>query len=155
MSRSYIALVVAGLLLGAQVGIAALNDSAEYVETDSTEVSEAAEPTEALADAAEPAAVEPADSAVAEVPQPEPELIPVAALNVFPISADDREMLPGLLEWLDQRVLRHIAVAGPDFPAAADDREQLPALVAYLEARDAPVVAAVAAPVVTAQAPRQ
>lgn len=148
MTRTQIAVVVAGLLLGAQAGIAALNENPEAVATESVEVSEVLEQVEAaqVASAAEPVAQQAASVAIEA---------PVAVDHVFPLSANEPNMLPALVAYLDQRAVPQGPILAATFPRSADDPAMLPALVAYFDARNAPSVAAAEAPLVTALAPRE
>lgn len=151
MSRTHIAVVIAGLLLGAQAGIAALNESPETVETESMGASAALEQTDAaqLASAAEPVTEQQAAPAAVEAPKT------VSVAHVFPLSANEPNMLPALVAYLDQRIVPQGPVLASSFPGSADEPAMLPALVAHFDARNAPVAAAAESPLVTALAPRE
>lgn len=142
--RRGIAVLIAGLLVGTQIGIAAIDLSETEVE-----------------ESAEPAYVEPAPSQAEAPPQAEladqgaaanlaPEIgyvLPPARDNVvsaprsdvFPRSADELEMLPALAAYLDRKAATTVLTGapGPVFPPSADDLPMLPAMVAYFDRLEA------------------
>jgi len=139
-SKTQIAVLVATLFLGAQAGIAALEQdpsiaSAESAEPAQERQAEVTEPATTAAPEAT-AAVEPAAAAI-QVPAV------ARASDVFPRSPDGRDMLPALAAYLEQRdaVLSKLVARGDVFPRSTDDREMLPATIAYLERREAALVA--------------
>lgn len=146
-TRHRIALLTAGLLVGAQIGIAAMetpiadtSDQMEPVpgEVQALEAGTSGEPTESQSEAtATPdenaqaliaAAEEPSETVGHSVPQG----------TAFPPSTDDAPLLPATIAYLDSTAhLRLTGASGNVFPPSTDDQPMLPALVAYLEQREA------------------
>lgn len=142
-SKTRIAVLVAALFLGAQAGIAALNQEAEEVTAEAAESTEAVETAEAPA--TEPAAAEaPEATAAAEQPAVESPAPARVTLNsdVFPRTAEVTDMLPGLIAYLEQReaAIRHLVARGDAFPTPSES-PMLPALAAYLEQKEALLIA--------------
>lgn len=139
-SKTQIAVLVAALFLGAQAGIAALEQdpsivSAESAEPAQEQLAEVTEPATTAAPEAT-AAVEPAAAAI-QVPAV------ARASDVYPRSPDGRDMLPALAAYLEQRdaVLSKLVARGDAFPRSADVTAMLPATIAYLERRESTLVA--------------
>jgi len=153
MEKSHkIALLSAGLLIGAQVGATVLT----------TETSALPEPiaAEALPDTATPAEVAeatsettaseapPAEAVVAVEPQP---IMPVtprrieAQASSLGFWGEDHTMLPSLVAYLDRT--EHLRVTGAPGSAFPDEAPMLPSLVAYLERRDGTRIAQAQPPV--------
>jgi hypothetical protein len=153
-TRHRIALLTAGLLVGAQIGIAAMDtpiadtsDQMEPVpaETLGLEGSTPGEPTEAQSEIA----ATPDESSQTPIAADERPIVPLTASytgpqsTAFPASADDLPMQPALAAYLDRT--EHLRVAGASgnvFPGSADELPMLPALAAYLDRRDATRLAA-------------
>jgi hypothetical protein len=154
-----IAIVSAGLLVGAQIGLAAMTESAER-ETEaasSEEIAEApATPIETAALGTETAAA-PSEAAVtAEIEQPIlPEVVYYADVrSLFPASGDDLQLLPAMADYLDRMERVRFAGASPNvYPAFADELPMLPVTAAYVQQREAAVLAELyGAPAATAVA---
>jgi hypothetical protein len=151
-TRHQIAILVAGLLVGAQIGVAAIDtpipEAAEYMEpvpgeAQALEPGTAGEPTEA---ASEPSTVADANAptSITETEQP---ILPVAARHselpsVFPASTDDIPMLPALAAYLDRTEHLRLTGAPAAFPPSGDEVPMLPRVAAYLDQRDAARLAA-------------
>lgn len=163
MSQRRIAVLVASMLIGAQVGIAAVDGpfspTEEYAEP-APDVAEAAEPAPvadeapgveqmAAADQASPVERAPAAEYGYVVPARARTLLdatfPPLANDAFPPSTDDRPLLPALIEYLDRRAATiELASAGsrePVFPPSYIS-DMHPALVAYFERVEAARLAA-------------
>ena len=164
MSQRRIAVLIAGMLVGAQVGIAAIDGPSSATE-------EYAEPAPAQAEAIEQgtateqvAAGEsaPAGEQLASVgQQPAVEIgyvvparprtladatFPPLDSDVFPPSTDDRPLLPALVAYLDRKAanteLASAGAAGPVFPPSEEGSPMLPSQVAYFERIEAARLAA-------------
>lgn len=141
--KTKIAVLVAALFLGAQAGIAALDQqaatSAEATETTQEQQAEAtteATPTEAPATAA-------AEQPAAEAPAAPAQIVRVPVSSTFPRSPDGRDMLPGLAAYLEQveASRAHLVARGDVFPRSVDGMDPLPGMIAYLDQRDATRIA--------------
>jgi hypothetical protein len=165
-SKSRIAIAVAAVFLGAQIGMAALSElqQREAAATETLEQETAAAEQEGSAETA--AAEAPADAAAAQeaqrVAQAEPVAVEFPQRNYFaealaearlvervvPAAAHDHPpMLPATLAYLERRDAGRHLVAGPVesvIPAAYDVAPMLPATLAYLERRQATALAAAA-----------
>lgn len=154
LHRRSIAVVIAGLLVGAQAGIAAISlpesESEEYAEASYAEPAPVvAESAEAAAPEAEPveqaaSAVEEAaparDAVVSAAPDTQAAFVPS---TVFPSSADDVSILPALAAYLDRKAATQLTGApGPVFPSSADEWRLLPAVIAYFDRLEATRLAA-------------
>jgi len=145
--KTRIAVLVAALFLGAQAGIAALNQEAADATAEAAESTEAVETAEATA--TEPAATE-APEATAAAEQPAVEVAEPATVRVrhvplsatFPRSPDGRDMLPGLAAYLEQReaAISHLVARGDAFPTPSGS-PMLPALASYLDQKEAQLIA--------------
>lgn len=144
LHRRGIAVLISGVLVGAQIGIAAI----DLPETGAEEF-------------AEPEYVEPAPSQAEAPPQDEladqgatiglteesgyvlpsvPGKVVLAPRNdVFPRSCDELEMLPALAAYLDRKAATTILTGAPPpvFPQSTDDLPMLPAMVAYFDRLEA------------------
>ena len=159
-TRHRVALLTAGLLVGAQIGVASMG-------TPSTDASESPEPAanEALApDAGLPgelaeATTESAGSTPTDITAADGSGMPdriqpaIPQGTAFPSQGPDPDwpMLPSLIAYLDQTAhLRVTGASGNVFPPSTDDAPMLPTLAAYLEQRHTAVVAEYSAPQPTA-----
>lgn len=141
-SKTRIAVLVAALFLGAQAGIAALNQEAAEATAEAAETTEAVETAEAAttesAAAEAPEATADAESAI-EAPAP-------VRVNLdsdtFPRTASVSDLLPGMIAYLEQReaAIRHLVARGDAFPTSSES-PMLPALAAYLERQEAQLIA--------------
>ncbi|MBI3918558.1 MAG: hypothetical protein HY322_16320 [Betaproteobacteria bacterium] len=153
-TRHQIALLTAGLLIGAQIGIASMDtpiaDSSDQMEPIPSEALAleggiSGEPAEAQSEAA----ATPDENGQTPIAADEQPIMPLAARHTepqstaFPASADDLQMLPAMAEYLDRTAhLRVTGASGNVFPASADELPMLPALVAFLDGREATRLAA-------------
>lgn len=173
-SKRRIAIAVAGLFLGAQIGMAALSEGQETAAIEGTEqesvaeLSPASEPVEAATPAETAAAateeqLETQSAPVVEIPQRNAAAEALAAArsieHAFPSSAPEygHAMLPALIAYLDSRDTRQL-VAGPIdnvIPSSASEADQpmLPAMIAYFERREAAAQLAASGSTVVATAP--
>ena len=139
-SKTQIAVLVAALFLGAQAGIAALEQDPSTVSAESTEPAQ-----EQQAEVTAPAtAAAPEATAAFEMPAAVRQVLAAARpSDVFPRSPDGRDMLPALAAYLEQvdAVLSKLVARGDAFPRSADVTEMLPATIAYLDQREAAFVA--------------
>jgi len=152
-TRHQVMLLAAGLLVGAQIGIASIGtpiaDTSDQMEPASgaeiaLEAGTPGEPTEAQSEIAATPDVSAQTSIVADE-QP----IAVTARytgpqgTAFPASADDVQMLPALAAYLDRTAhLRLTGASGNVFPPSTDDQPMLPAVVAYFNRLEATRLAA-------------
>jgi len=152
-TRHQIAMLAAGLLVGAQIGVAAIGtiipETEQHMEPapGDTQVLESDAAGEQADAGSEPATAHDgnAPAAIAEAEQP---ILPVApryieARGVFPASADDLTMLPSLVAYLERT--EHLRLAGANghaYPPSADDLPMLPAMVSFLERRETARLAA-------------
>ena len=142
-SKTRIAVLVAALFLGAQAGIAALNQEAAEATAESTEAVETAEAT-----ATEPAATEAPEATAAaeqpavEAPAPAPVRFKPLVSDTFPRSPSGSDMLPGLAAYLEQReaAIAHLVARGDAFPTPSGS-PMLPALASYLDRKEAQLIA--------------
>lgn len=183
MSQRRIAILVAGMLVGAQVGIAAVDGSfsppEEYAEP--VAAAEAVEEVAALEQAPAPEATAGEQAAAAEhaaaveaariapgaasdsgyIMPVQPRTLADATFpplhsDVFPPSTDDRPLHPALVEYLDRKAATTLlADAGSREPVfpVGYDHELHPALVAYFERREAAQLAAAQSNPTAAQPP--
>lgn len=169
-SRSRIALAVAGLFLGAQIGMAALSELQETAAAEGAEQETVAESTAPELSVAEA----PAESETAS-PEAQPEVsiehtveIPQRNLAaealaearfveyVVPSSAHEYPpMLPATIAYLESRNTTHLVAAPIDevIPVAYDPAPLLPATLAYLERKEAAARFAASDTTVVAAAP--
>jgi len=143
-SKTRIAVLVAALFLGAQAGIAALNQEAAEATAEAAETTEAvetAEATEATPTEA-PEATAAAEQPAVEAPAPAPTRFAPLVSDTFPRTASGSDMLPGLAAYLDQReaAIAHLVARGDAFPTPSGS-PMLPALASYLDQREAQLVA--------------
>jgi hypothetical protein len=161
-TRHRIALLTAGLLVGAQIGIAAIEtpiaDTSDQMEPIPSEAlalegGTSGEPMEAQSEAT-PAPDENAQAPIAAAEEPSETVghnVPQG--TAFPPSTDDRPMLPAQIAYFDSTEhLRLTGASGNVFPPSTDDRPMLPALVAYLEQREATRLASQAQPQIAGDA---
>jgi hypothetical protein len=142
ISKTKIAVLVAALFLGAQAGIAALEQDPNVASVESTQPETERQAEATATEPAAPEATAAAERPAVETPAPAPARI--ARSDTFPRSPDGRDMLPGLAAYLDQldASRSHLVARGDVFPSSPDGIEdKLPALVAYLDQRDAARVA--------------
>jgi hypothetical protein len=138
ISKTKIAVLVAALFLGAQAGIAALEQDPNVASVESTQPETERQAEATATEPAAPEATAAAERPAVETPAPAPARI--ARSDTFPRSPDGRDMLPGLAAYLDQldASRSHLVARGDVFPSSPDGIEdKLPALVAYLDQRDA------------------
>lgn len=179
-SKRRIAVLIAALFLGTQVGMAALDESAAYSEAqeqDSVAAQEqdsiAAQEQDSVAALEQSAISTPTENESAESARPLPAVAEqseqpavaeqseqkassrIAAIrdrisnffaatrdsNVFPRSADERELLPALARYLEQRAASTNLTGAPGnvFPPSADELQMLPALAQYLDGKAASI----------------
>ena len=161
-TRRRIALLTAGLLVGAQIGIAAIEtpiaDTSDQMEPIPSEAlalegGTSGEPMEAQSEAT-PAPDENAQAPIAAAEEPSETVgHSVPQGTAFPPSTDDVQMLPALVDYLDRTAhLRLTGASGNVFPPSTDDQPMLPALVAYLEQREATRLASQTQPQITGDA---
>ena len=143
MEKSHkIALLGAGLLIGAQVGATVLTESPDVAlqEPIPTEIQADGPSTPEIADA--PTIPETAPELVAAAEQP---ILPVTPRQVEPQDTppwgeDYRRMLPALAEYLDRT--EHLRVTGaPGGAFPSDGERMLPSLAAYFDERAATLIA--------------
>ncbi len=147
LHRRGIAVLIAGLLVGTQVGIAAIDlPEAEVEESEELAyVEPAPSQAEALpeADQAERADQDATASLAPEsgyvLPAAPANLVSAPTSDVFPRSADELEMLPALAAYLDRKAATTVLTGapGPVFPESADELPMLPAMVAYFDRLEA------------------
>jgi hypothetical protein len=152
-TRHQVAMLAAGLLVGAQLGIASIGlpipdtdqhmepvpPEAQVLESDTASAPEAVstEPG-AIAEESAPAPVTTEHVVQAAAPQPE-----AAYVSPFPPSTDDVALLPALIAYLDSTAhLRLTGASGEVFPRSTDDHPLLPAVVAYFDRLEATRLAA-------------
>jgi hypothetical protein len=142
-TRRRIALLTAGLLVGAQIGIAAIEtpiaDTSDQMEPIPSEAlalegGTSGEPMEAQSEAT-PAPDENAQAPIAAAEEPSETVgHSVPQGTAFPPSTDDVQMLPALVDYLDRTAhLRLTGASGNVFPPSTDDQPMLPATIAYLD----------------------
>jgi hypothetical protein len=152
-TRHRIALLTAGVLIGAQIGVASVSvpvpDTAEQMEpvagdAQALESKTSTEPTETQAEAA-PAPEESSQSLIAAAQQP---IIPVPVryadprTSTFPPSTDDRPLLRSVAAYLERTEhLRITGASGNVFPPSTDDRPLLRSVAVYLDQRHALLLA--------------
>jgi hypothetical protein len=156
MSQRRIAVLIAGMLVGAQVGIAAIDGSSSATE-------EYAEPAPAQAEVIEQGTATEQVAASEQAPTGEqlaavetgylvparPRTLADATFpplhsDVFPPSTDDRPLLPSLVAYLDRKAANTelSGAAEPVFPPSDEGWQMLPVQVAYFERLEATRVAA-------------
>lgn len=151
-TRHRIALLTAGLLVGAQIGIAAIEtpiaDTSDQMEPIPSEAlalegGTSGEPVEAQSEAA-PTPDENAQAPIAAAEEPsETVRLSIPQGTAFPPSTDEAPLLPAQIAYFDSTEhLRLTGASGNVFPPSTDDQPMLPALVAYLEQREATRLAA-------------
>jgi len=148
MSQRRIAVLIAGLLAGAQVGGAAINDESNLPPSAEQEYLEPA-PEQAEYVESAPAQSEPADQ-VTVTGSTSTILAPVSG-DAFPVSnsPEDMRMLPAQLAYFDRLEADRLAAGiqwvarGDAFPRsnAVEDMSPLPAQIAYFDGREATRVA--------------
>jgi hypothetical protein len=144
LQRRNIAIVIAGLLVGAQIVGAVTSTSSP-----TSEGAEYAEPAPAQAESTEPAAEPASGATVAEesgyvIPFTGGMRISVAPSATFPSSGEEQEMLPALAEYFDRRAATTVLAGapGPVFPTSGEEWTMLPAQVAYFDQLEATRMAA-------------
>lgn len=153
MEKSHkIALLSAGLLIGAQVGATVLT-----TET----IPDAASSQPLAAEAEAPDTATPAEVAeVTTTPEVAPEPLAIAEQPILPVSprhiqydslpslVEGQPMLPSLAAYLDQTEhLRVTGAPGNVFPPGVDEAPMLPSVAAYLDRREIPLIAQTQPPV--------
>ena len=157
MEKSHkIALLSAGLLIGAQVGATVLT-----TETPDAALSEPLAAEAQAPDTATPAEVAEAGSTSTATPEATPDPVAVAEQPIIPrhIQYDTlpspwegQPMLPSLAAYLDQT--EHLRVTGaPGSAFPSDGAHMLPSLAAYLDQRETTLIAQTQPPVVSEPAP--
>lgn len=160
MSQRRIAVLIAGMLAGAQVGIAAIDGSSSATEEYTEAPPVQAETVEQETTAEQAAAGEP----IAAVGQQRPietgyvvparprthadATLPPLHSDVFPPSTDDRPLLPVLAAYLDRKAATTelAGAAPPVFPPSEEGSQMLPVQVAYFDRIEAARVAATEVP---------
>lgn len=164
MSQRRIAVVIAGMLVGAPVGIAAMDGSLwpteEYAKA---ELARSEAQAEAVKQAASSGSM-PAGEPIAAVGQQQPleagyvvparprilsdTTSPPSHSAVFPPSTDDRPLLPALAAYLDRKAATTELAGAPEpvFPPSEEGWKPLPAQVAYFDRIEAARVAAAEVP---------
>ena len=152
MEKSHkIALLSAGLLIGAQVGATVLTTETSVPEPITAEaLPDTATPAEVAEATSETTTSEapPAEAVVAVEPQP---ILPVTPRRIEAQASylgpwgEDQPMLPSLVAYLDRT--EHLRVTGAPGSAFPDEAPMLPSLVAYLERRDGTRIAQAQPPV--------
>ena len=159
MSKRRIAVLVAGMLVGAQVGIASMTNSAPGTEPqENLAQGEITEPTSAAEQAESQTTPAPEQTAAAEqqpvvgyVIPPKPRTLadatfPEVRSDVFPPSTDDKPLLPALAAYLDRKaantLLADAGAPGSPFPDSAETGRMLPSQVAYFDRIEATQLAA-------------
>ena len=150
LSKRRIAVLIAGLLVGAQVGVAAISEESNLPPSAEQEY---LEPAPAQAEYVEPAPAqaEPVDQVAAPGPV-EPREAPAtqaeARGDAFPSSADEWKMLPAQIAYFDRLEASRRAAGielvarGDAFPSSADEWKMLPAQIAYFDRVEATRLAA-------------
>ena len=160
MSQRRIAVLIAGMLAGAQVGIAAIDGTSSATEEYTEAAPAQAEAVEQETTAEQAATGEP----IAAVGQQRPietgyvvparprtladDTLPALHSDVFPPSTDDRPLLPALAAYLDRKAATtELAGATPPvFPPSEEGWKLLPAQVAYFDRIEAARIAAAEVP---------
>lgn len=144
LQRRHIAVLIAGLLVGAQIVGAVSSESSP-----SSAGEGYAEPTPIQAESTEAVAEPVSGTAVAEetgyvIPFTGGLRVSVAPSDTFPSSADDEKMLPALAEYLDRRAATTMLTGapGPVFPTSGEEWIMLPAMIAHFDQREATRMAA-------------
>ena len=144
MLQRRIPVLIAALLVGAQVGVAGVSAPS------STEV-EYTEPLPAQTEPVEPAAAsDPAEAGsgalatigeyVRRITTGIPAVVPD---NVFPSTGEEVELLPALAAYLDQKAATQLAGASGDvFPSTGEEVTMLPVQVAFFDRLEATRLAA-------------
>jgi hypothetical protein len=164
MSQRRIAVVITGMLVGAQVGIAAMDGSSwpteEYAKAELARSEAEAEAVKQAATGEPMPAGEPVATGGGQRPieagyvvPARPRTVPDEALpalhsDVFPPSTDDRPLLPALAAYLDRKAATtELAGATPPvFPPSEEGWKLLPAQVAYFDRIEAARMAAAEVP---------
>lgn len=135
-SKTKIAVLVAALFLGAQAGIAALEQAPSLTSAETTEATQEQQ-AEATTETTAPEATAAAEQPAAETPTPAPARV-ARLSDTFPRSPDGRDMLPALAAYLEQveASRSHLIARGDSFPHSPDGGDMLPALASYLDQRD-------------------
>jgi hypothetical protein len=165
MSQRRIAVVIAGMLVGAQVGIAAIDGSSSATEEYAASTPVQAEATEQPAGGEQAPAGEQVAGAeqqpaaqIGYVVPAKPRTLADAAFpplrsDVFPPSTDDQPLLPALVAYLDRKAasieLATAGAVGTVFPPSEEGAPMLPAQVAYFDRLEAARLAAAEVPVRT------
>ena len=154
MSQRRMAVLIAGMLVGAQVGIAAIDGSSSATEDYAEPAPAQAEVIEQQGTATEQVTAgeqQPAVETGYVVPARPRTLadatFPPLHSDVFPPSTDDRPLLPSLVAYLDRKAANTelSGAAEPVFPPSDEGWQMLPVQVAYFERLEATRVAAAAA----------
>lgn len=166
MSQRRIAVLIAGMLAGAQVGIAAIDGSSSATEeyTEAAPAQAEAVEQETTAEQAATGEPMPAGEPIAAVGQQRPieagyvvparprtladDTLPALHSDVFPPSTDDRPLLPALAAYLDRKAATtELAGATPPvFPPSEEGWTLLPVQVAYFDRIEAARIAAAEVP---------
>ena len=166
MSQRRIAVLIAGMLAGAQVGIAAIDGSSSATEEYAEVAPAQGEAVEQETTAEQPPTGEPipAGESIAAAGQQRPieagyviparprtladVTLPPLHSDVFPPSTDDRPLLPALAAYLDRKAAstKLSGATPPVFPPSEEGGRMLPTQVAYFDRIEAARVAAAEVP---------
>ena len=156
-TRHQLAILAAGLLVGAQIGIAAIGqpipDTEQQMEPVAPELQAEQE------SASTPEETQPELTAGAQAPEPAPAAAPEPAMPIAapqpvyrwertpPWGSDEPALLPSVIAYLERTEhLRVTGAPGRAFPQSTDDPTLLPATIAYFERLEATRLAAQAQP---------
>jgi hypothetical protein len=146
LKRRRIAVLMATLLIGAPLGVAAVNEGLLASTSAEAEYAEST-PAEVVDVAAAPAEGQSVDQVTMAGPMDSSEAPTVTYAktdeSVFPPSTDVRIRLPAEIAYLDQieasrRAAGELIARGDVFPPSTDDRIRLPAEIAYLNSLQLP-----------------
>ena len=152
-TRHQLAILAGSLLIGTQIGIAAIGLPIADTEQQMEPVPPEAQVEQESASA--PEETQPELTAATEASQPAPltvaePIIPVMAPpqpvyaweRTPPWGADEPAMLPALVAYLDRTAHLRVTGASGGFPPSTDDKPLLPALAAYFDRQEATRLAA-------------
>lgn len=159
MSKRRIAVAIAGMLLGAPIGIAGVIGLAPGQDSPAEAALEAQSPETAAMETSDAQAASPAESAIDEAASASGYVIPARprtladasfpplTSDAFPPSTDERPLNPEVIAYLDQRaantLLADAGAAEPIFAAYdAEEYRISPVQVAYFDQREAMQIAA-------------
>lgn len=142
LSKRRIAILIAGLLLGTQAGLAALEQSGGSTEEESAQAQPLAEQPAQVEQSPEQQAAQLGSTEPSAASGPVVAMVPTPREDVFPPSADDMvwKPLPVQARYLDERAanIQMVASRGDAFPPSADEMpyQPLPALAQYLDQKE-------------------